>query len=191
MKNTKYKIQNTRYKDGFVSLFAVLISLIILAITIGISNIAYKENVLAFSAREGSYAFFAADTGLECGLYQDSLGSVFVSVPTNPNFDCADIQITPNQNVITGEYTFQFEIDMDNKSRCVEVSVDKDVLIDDLYNPDPAAPQISATRIYSNGYNINCADVDNILDIPNNRIVNRLLRATYPNPPPPPPPVGP
>jgi len=171
------------FTTGFVSLFAVLMSLVILAITIGISNVAFKENVLAHSAREGSYAFFAADTGLECALYYDSLSSFYDPVTgflLFPDIDCAENSINTsmgsNQSV-----NFNFNIEMAGKERCVEVSVDKDEQIE---YPANSGTLISATKIYSNGFNINCADVTNASS---NRVVNRLLIATYPNPIPPPP----
>jgi Tfp pilus assembly protein PilX len=184
MKNKLLKTIDYRLKtkQGFVSLFAVLMSLVILAITIGISTVAFKENVLAFSAREGSYAFFAADTGLECALYHDSEG-VFsdllngISSPAVSNFDCADF--APATTIPSGSSIVNFKIEnlnMAGRDRCVEVSVDKDAQM-----PDPVTPGnfISATKIYSNGFNINCADV---LNASSNRVVNRLLIATYPNP---------
>ena len=159
-------------QKGFVSLFAVLISLVVLAIAIGISNVAFKENVLAFSAKEGSYAFFAADTGLECALFHDSQG--LFSDPANPEpvVDCAGLSMI--SDAIGSKVSFNFEYEMAGKNRCVEVSIDKNV-------PDPVNPTGTVTEIYSNGYNIDCNDVNDILNISNNRIVNRLLRATYPN----------
>ncbi|MBP7845944.1 MAG: hypothetical protein KA007_00745 [Candidatus Pacebacteria bacterium] len=169
LKTKDYKIKTKR---GFVSLFAVLISLVVLAIAIGISNVAYKENVLAFSAKEGSYAFFAADTGLECALFHDSRG--LFSDPTNPEpvVDCAGLNMI--SDAVGTKVSFNFEYEMAGKNRCVEVSIDKSV-------PDPVNPTGTLTEIFSNGYNIDCNDVNDILNISNNRIVNRLLRASYPN----------
>lgn len=178
MKNNllKPKTYNLKPNKGFVSLFAVLISLVVLAITIGISNVAFKENVLAFSAKEGSYAFFAADTGLECALFHDS--RALFSDPTNPEpvVDCVGLNMI--SDAVGTKINFNFEYVMAGKNRCVEVSIDKNV-------PDPNNPTGTVTEIYSNGYNIDCNEVNDILNISNNRIVNRLLRATYPNPAPP------
>jgi len=61
-------------QKGFVILFAVIITSIVLLVSIGISSVIYKETLLSSSSRDGGYAFFAADSGLECPLYWDSLG---------------------------------------------------------------------------------------------------------------------
>lgn len=165
--------------SGFVSLFAVLISFIILAITLGLSNVAFKENILASSSKDGSYAFFAADSGLECALYHDSVGA-FNDLSNLGSIDCAG----QSHNLVAdvnGIVRIKFEVDMgpdslSNKARCVEIAINKNATINDsLGNP------VLATQIYSNGYSSDCATISDILNLPNQRIVNRLLRATYPN----------
>src|SRR3989344_7795571 len=60
--------------SGFVILFAVMISSIILAIALGVSNIAFKEIKFSTSVKDTNDAFFAADTGLECALFNDKTG---------------------------------------------------------------------------------------------------------------------
>lgn len=64
------KIKNNKEK-GFVLLFAVMLSSIILAIALGISNIALKEVNFSTSVKDANDAFFAADAGAECVLYND------------------------------------------------------------------------------------------------------------------------
>ena len=56
---------------GFVILFAVTISAIILAIALGITNVAFKEVRFSTDARDTNDAFFAADTGAERALFLD------------------------------------------------------------------------------------------------------------------------
>ena len=56
---------------GFVILFAVTISSILLAIALGVSNIALKEVKFGTNARDTNNAFFAADTGAERALFID------------------------------------------------------------------------------------------------------------------------
>ncbi len=182
----------TSIKAGFVSLFAVLISLIILAITLGIATVAFKENVLASSAQEGSYALFAADSGLECALYYDSIDTFMLpdgSMSINPNIECGGQSLLTSTNPGDKTVSFKFDISMgnpalSNQSRCVDVLVDKDATM-----TDSLGNSVEATKIYANGYNVDCnvvADV-NAGNLSNRRVVNRLLVATYPNPVPPPP----
>ncbi|MCD8494601.1 MAG: hypothetical protein LRY41_02605 [Candidatus Pacebacteria bacterium] len=64
-------------QQGFVILFAVLISTIIMLIGISMFRISVKEIILSSTARESTMAFYAADSALECGLYnQVRLGVV-------------------------------------------------------------------------------------------------------------------
>ncbi len=73
-------------QKGFAMLFTVLVISIILSISIGISNITFKQNILSSIAKDSQVAFFVADTGIECGLLHDLNTSQFArgvtSVPS-------------------------------------------------------------------------------------------------------------
>src|SRR6188472_3700914 len=56
---------------GFVILFAVTISSILLAIALGVANIALKEVKFGTSAKDTNNAFFAADAAIELVLFND------------------------------------------------------------------------------------------------------------------------
>lgn len=58
-------------QKGFTVLYAVLVSSLVLAIGVSIFNIAFKQLVLSSQVRESQFAFYAADSGLECALYWD------------------------------------------------------------------------------------------------------------------------
>ncbi len=151
---------------GFVALFAVLITSIILALTIGLANTSYKESTLASSAKSGNYAFYAADSGIECGLYADALG---VFDGSGMVFECAGVSpfVTPD----IGFQAFRFEISSGSKDRCVEVRVKKN---------DPGTDGNNYTRIISEGYNVSCDDVDLLAggtDLPH--AVSRVIRVSY------------
>lgn len=60
---------------GFVILFAVTISAILLSITLGVANISLREIKFGISAKDTNDAFFAADIGEECALYYDRSNS--------------------------------------------------------------------------------------------------------------------
>ena len=73
MRKNINKIQKYfRNKNGFALLYSVVVSSIILAIALGVSNIAYKEIVFGTSAKDANDAFYAADTAAECTLYYDN-----------------------------------------------------------------------------------------------------------------------
>lgn len=63
--------KETKNNRGFVILFAVTLSALLLAIALGITNIAFRELKFSTNARDTNDAFFAADTGLEYALFND------------------------------------------------------------------------------------------------------------------------
>lgn len=62
---------NLQKNKGFVMLFAVTLSAILLSIALGVANIAFKEVRFSTNARDTNDAFFAADTGAEYVLFED------------------------------------------------------------------------------------------------------------------------
>ena len=97
MKKNILKIKNKEpapyeakgFRSGFVILFAVTISSIILAIAHGDANIALKEVKFSTDARETNNAFFAADTGVECALFNDkSTSTSFLSIGSSGTVQC-------------------------------------------------------------------------------------------------------
>ncbi len=142
-------------QKGFVILFTVLVSSIVLAIALGITNIALKEVLLSGSARDGEYAFFAADTGAECALYWDIKHAAFGQTPIVP--DCRGSSVTMTAS--SSPFIFNF----DSASGCAVVTVDKS---------DP-----TITKIESLGYNMDCNVLQTTPENP--RIVERAIRVTY------------
>jgi hypothetical protein len=57
--------------SGFVILYAVTLSAILLSIALGVAQIALKEIKFSASAKDTNEAFFAADTGAEQALFND------------------------------------------------------------------------------------------------------------------------
>lgn len=67
----KIQKQKMNIQKGFVVLFAMLVSSIILLISAGIYNIVQKQVVLSSYARESQRAFYAADAAIDCALFYD------------------------------------------------------------------------------------------------------------------------
>ena len=68
-----------KLKSGFVILFAVTLSAILLSIAVGVTNIAFKELKFGTNARDANDAFFAADTGMEKILFQDKTPNTYLT----------------------------------------------------------------------------------------------------------------
>src|SRR3972149_3115950 len=82
-------------KRGSTLFIAVLLSSLLLAIGFSLANFAVKQLVIATAGRESQFAFYAADTGIECALYWDfkaPQGSVFAtsssSRPPSSGINC-------------------------------------------------------------------------------------------------------
>ena len=55
-------------KKGYTLLFAVIVSVLLLSIAAFILSVSRKQAILSSSARDSIYAFYAADSGLECAV---------------------------------------------------------------------------------------------------------------------------
>lgn len=149
-------------KRGFTLLIAVLVSGILLALGFAIFNIASKELTLSSSGRESQFAFYAADSGIECALYWDYQQDAFSSTsPQQP--ECAGAEVT-NYNVNfdagSGTYTttFSFALGPTTADPCTDVTVTRN------YTP-------TRTTVVAAGYNT-CVTT-------NPRRIERAIRVRY------------
>jgi type II secretory pathway pseudopilin PulG len=74
-KNRNPKEKRER-KKGFTLLYALLVSILVLAVGASMVTISLKQIVLSSSSRESQFAFYASNTGYECALYWDLKGAV-------------------------------------------------------------------------------------------------------------------
>ena len=133
IKNYKKFYKYPITKKGFVLLFAVVVSSILLSVALGVSNIALKEMIFSTSAKDGNEAFYAADTAAECTLFYDSsslVDNVFIGINPIPPTYCNDRQFTFIEKSISDagfDSTFTFTIyglGSSGKS-CATVTVNK------------------------------------------------------------------
>src|SRR3989344_7971821 len=152
---------------GFVLLFAVTLASILLAIALGISNIALKEVNFSTSARNSNDAFFAADTGAECALANDkSTDDSFVD-SGSCQVQClgGNISLDP---CAPPSWSFTVAGLGSNGANCAKVDVFK----------EDSAPY--TTTITSRGYNIG----DGACDSSDPNRTERKLELTYSGNPP-------
>ena len=126
MKTIKLKNKNSA---GFVILFAITLSSIILSVALGVANVAFREVSFSISARDANDAFLAADTGAECALLHDKLvsGSFPIEGPAT-EINCAGSPVTPTFTGTDDTGTYDFVIpDLGSSSTsCAKVRVFKD-----------------------------------------------------------------
>ena len=117
--NLKKNIENQK---GFTLLFAILVSILILAVGVSIINIALKQVILSGAGRESQFAFYAANTGIECALFWDLNGAViddngeakYIFPPPDSagsrrtdldNINCSGTNITSGNSIYAQPYT--------------------------------------------------------------------------------------
>lgn len=171
------KIINKKLKNNkaFVMLFAVVLSSIILAVTLGVANIALKELNFTTSAKSTNDAFFAADAGVECALYYDLVGAQsyngiinpFGAPPTSVNTYCAGtaVDLSVGTGTQINPWTFYvYPLGASGKA-CAVVKVYKTT------NPD-------TTNIVSRGYDTGGDTSSNCYSTNSNR-VERQIEVNY------------
>jgi hypothetical protein len=142
----------TYNQKGFVVLFAVVLASIILAVSLGVANIAYRELTFTTSAKNSNDAFYAADTGVECALYYDqnavnpppTNAIAFGNITNNTSTECAGTGVHMNDGAGTVSDPWKFYLFPlgANASACAEVTVWR----------DSSTPPV--TTVNSKGYNV-------------------------------------
>lgn len=190
--------KNTLQKNkGFVILFSMLISSLILLITAGIFNVVQKDVVLSSYARESQRAFYAADSALECALYSDLIGvrldgssstprTPFTANPGNssefysniPEYSCGGEEISSyhlvgvDTQLYDVPYVFRYQNSYnDADESCAYVLIEKEL----RGEPDPI-DFVTETRITAVGFNV-CDG--NVPDFDDPTLLERRLSLTY------------
>ena len=152
--------------EGVAMLFAILMTTTLLLVAIGITQISYKELLFSVEARDSDRAFMAADTGIECAMYMDSMYA-FTGTSSDP-FYCHGRQVIVSS---TDYINFQFSLPLTSLS-CAQVYINKQ-----------AGTSGTSTQIDAYGYNVGQKNSTNCIDTTSIKpsLVSRALRITYPN----------
>ncbi|MHB1769863.1 MAG: hypothetical protein ACYCPH_02150 [Minisyncoccota bacterium] len=149
---------------------ALIFMSVMLSIGLTLGSLAYKQQVLASSAVESQYAFYAADSALECALYADQQQNLFAYPPSAPStapliacdgtapVSASVLSYTASQWVVTTR------LSLDSGKHCADVTV---------YKP---AVSTGTTYLFSQGYDVSCATVASPGGA---RFVSRGLSAHY------------
>lgn len=163
-------VLNISGSRGFTLLIAIIFMAVMLAFGLALGSIAYKQAVLASSALESQYAFYAADAGLECALYADRKENRFAytsdfSAPA-PVMNCGGAApFSPPEVTRTQDRQITVSrLSLDGGRYCADVTVYK-----------PASEGI--TYLFSEGYSVSCEVVEDPPD--NARFSTRGIQAHY------------
>jgi Tfp pilus assembly protein PilX len=149
---------------GFALLYAIILISVISTIAFGIASISYKQKILASLAIDSGQAFYTADAGMECALYNNKSFPVMNSPIACTDPDPAKLgQILPLKlNTSKGPTHIIWETDpalLPRKESCFSVEYTMPL------------PPINKESLIVRGYNT-CT--------PNpNRYVERTLRAYF------------
>ncbi len=163
-------INKIKKNKGFVILFAVVISSMLLAIALGVANIALKEIKFSTSAKDTNEAFFAADIGAECALYWDKNPSAFgISTTTIPT--CAGITngLDLFQDKPIGPWNFTLIGLGSSGNGCVNVTLSRST----------GTPPPVITTIVARGYNTGGQAGSNPTCNPTANSVERQIELNY------------
>lgn len=180
MNTTSIPQKNNREK-GVALLFVVLLTSVLFLVAIGITNISYKELAFSLQARDSDLAFFAADTGIECGLYLNkTYPALFPAAgATTIGPGSGTFPMTCNSNTLhTAIYGGASTFAIDLGTVCAQVSIDKTVPI------IVSGVTHHITTITSKGYNTKITSavsptcLPTVGPLPVN-LVNRVLQASF------------
>ncbi len=93
MKSFKLTIRRKESSKGYTLLFAVIVSVLVLSIATFILSVSRKQAILASSARDSIYAFYAADSGLECAI--ENLSKLATTAPMSSIVCGSSPAVTP------------------------------------------------------------------------------------------------
>lgn len=134
---------------GFTLLIAVIFMSVMLAFGLALGSLSYKQQVLASSAIESQYAFYAADAALECALRADqSSENIFAHPPSDPGVaptvSCdGSGPISSSYQWVSDRWSVTNRLQLDSDKRCADITV---------YKPDNGV-----AYIFSQGYDVSCA----------------------------------
>jgi hypothetical protein len=146
-------------KNGFALIIAVIFMTVMLTLGLAMSSLGYKQELLASTATESQYAFYAADAALECVLFVDqkSFSSYSIDQPffIKPSLSlstpCGGLSIstsTPDYGQTMVSTINNINITTENAgTRCAKVTV---------YKPTSG---VGTTYIFSQGYDAPCGSL--------------------------------
>ncbi len=156
MTGSNHPIRRARSPRGFALLVAIVLSAVAAVITFALANLAYKSLILASDAVQSQFAFYAADSALECALLGDKGDATFpylLSPGETRTLSCEGASITFKSSAYDSVTTLWtatansgwFSVNTDSTgSRCARITVYK--------------TNQNVTSIFAEGLNVACTN---------------------------------
>ena len=163
------------YQKGYTLLFAVIIASMVLGVAVFILSVSKKQYALAIVARDSMYAFYAADSGIECMSLVEATSTV------NTTVNCGGESVTINSTDFVNTVSYPgFHNSPNPKSlnaqKVIPLGEGRCATIMIIIGKDAATPTENKTVIESRGYN-QCK-ADDTGPVQSTRTVERALRLT-------------
>lgn len=143
---------------GFTLLISVLVASLMLVLAGSMFNLVQKELILSSLGRDSQFAFYAADSALECALYWDFREQAFDAPEGGVPIVCSGITIGQiSYPGLESPMTFEF----DSNGYCAKVNVTKHA-------------SYPRTTIEARGYNTTCGNLSGNL-----RSLERAVQVNY------------
>ncbi len=169
-------MHNFKSNRGFVLLYAVLVSSIVITVGLLLANILLKQLVIASTARDAKIAYYAADSGRDCALFWiNELGPYLFDsdITITCNNRSVDISINDFDSPIARGNSFNYRVTLPGSGnipkRCADVEVYHGVPDVDSGAPDDDLSVLATVRAY--GYSGDC-------DSTSPRLVQRFIETT-------------
>lgn len=149
---------------GFTLLIAVVLTTVLVSVGLALFDVAYKQIVLTSAARQSQYAFYAADSGLECALFWDQKFNAFGGSNPQSTIRCGNTDISVSSAIVSGRAASVFTMPcLDGRTSSVTVIK--------AGEGNTCNTRGSRSCLYANGFSsCNAAD---------NRRIERGLQAFY------------
>lgn len=137
---------------GFTLLIAVVLTSVLLSVGLALLDIALKQVTLSSTARQSQYAFYAADSAMECALYWDQQQNAFSYATPLSTIRCAATDIALSSSVSGNVRTTTFSIPCPGGASATVT----------VYKTQGSATCNSGTAqscLYASGYNV-CSATD-------------------------------
>jgi Tfp pilus assembly protein PilX len=147
---------------GFALILSIILTSVSLAIGLALLDVAYKQLIIATTAKQSGIAFYNADSAMECALYYDQKFDTFNwSNPGPTTINCAGIAVTVNFNNGSTPHNRTFGVTCPSGTGTSSAVT--------IYKAITGAPP--TTNIYASGYN-NC-------NASNPQRIERGLKSSY------------
>ena len=167
-------------QKGYTLLFAVIVAVLVLSVATFIVSVARKQFLLSSAARDSLYAFYSADSGIECAMnnyYLFSTSSAPSTISCGLTKGASTIGVWPTtfrtDGSSAGTTTFSMYTganDAGNAGSCAFVTVEEYTVASNL-----------VVSIKSRGYNIgwNTGVTPSDCSLPGPRKVERAIQVLY------------